>query len=341
VNQLARTIATLNGEIASAEVGPHEAPDLRDQRDRAIDRLSKLGDVRVFNHPDGTAQITLGNNLLVDRTNARELVVAVQSMIDAADPTTGIAFADMPSRRLLPVGGQVSALVRSINDGVRRTRTDLDRLANGLARVVNQVVAHGETAVTRDTPPLFVSNLDGTFDRDADPFAAERFALDPTLPRPSAGTVTARTISLNQAYLDTPGLLPTSSSADRVTDNDVALAMAMLRDRASVTVGSVSAEFDLIDLTKQQQPTWASGPSLGEFYRGLASTLGATTRTAATEKTVRETLASQADARRQAVSGVNLDEELTTLMRAQQAYQAAAKVISAADEMLKVLTSMI
>jgi len=56
---------------------------------------------------------------------------------------------------------------------------------------------------------------------------------------------------------------------------------------------------------------------------------------------VRATLAAQARGRRDAVSGVNVDEELTSLMRAQQAYAAAAKVVQAADEMMQTLVGMI
>jgi flagellar hook-associated protein 1 FlgK len=56
---------------------------------------------------------------------------------------------------------------------------------------------------------------------------------------------------------------------------------------------------------------------------------------------VRKTLLEQADARRASVSGVNVDEELTALMRAQQAYAAAAKVITTADEMMQTLIGMI
>ena len=81
--------------------------------------------------------------------------------------------------------------------------------------------------------------------------------------------------------------------------------------------------------------------SFADFYRDTASRLGTQVTNAASDAQVHATLASQADARRQSISGVNLDEELTTLMRAQQAYAAAAKVISAADEMMQTLVQMI
>jgi flagellar hook-associated protein 1 len=41
--------------------------------------------------------------------------------------------------------------------------------------------------------------------------------------------------------------------------------------------------------------------------------------------------------RRESVSGVSLDEEMTNLMRFQRAYQASARAMSTTDEMLDIL----
>jgi flagellar hook-associated protein 1 FlgK len=40
---------------------------------------------------------------------------------------------------------------------------------------------------------------------------------------------------------------------------------------------------------------------------------------------------------RDSVSGVNLDEEMTELLKLQRAYEASSKIISIADEMLQSL----
>ena len=53
------------------------------------------------------------------------------------------------------------------------------------------------------------------------------------------------------------------------------------------------------------------------------------------------TLAEQGDARRQSVSGVSTDEELVNMMRVQQSYTAATKLIKTADEMLQTLLAMV
>ncbi len=62
------------------------------------------------------------------------------------------------------------------------------------------------------------------------------------------------------------------------------------------------------------------------------------TATSATEAAQAASL--QADAMAESESGVSLDEELTNLITAQRSYQAAARVITAVDEMLQVLMSI-
>jgi flagellar hook-associated protein 1 len=53
-----------------------------------------------------------------------------------------------------------------------------------------------------------------------------------------------------------------------------------------------------------------------------------------------KSLADDLNARQEAVTGVNLDEEMSNLIKFQHSYQAAAKLILAAERMLDTLLSM-
>jgi flagellar hook-associated protein 1 FlgK len=53
-----------------------------------------------------------------------------------------------------------------------------------------------------------------------------------------------------------------------------------------------------------------------------------------------DTTVAQAQAARDSVSGVNLDEEASNLLRYQQAYQASGKVIQVASELFDTLLSL-
>jgi flagellar hook-associated protein 1 FlgK len=64
-------------------------------------------------------------------------------------------------------------------------------------------------------------------------------------------------------------------------------------------------------------------------------------RAADNSATTYETLAGQAETRRSSVNGVSVDEELTLLLRHQQAFQAASRLVNTADEMAQAIIEMV
>ena len=72
-------------------------------------------------------------------------------------------------------------------------------------------------------------------------------------------------------------------------------------------------------------------------YEDIVAFTGSEAHNSAINSDAQEALLSQALERRSEISGVNLDEEAAQLIRLQQAYQAAAKVIQVADKMFQVL----
>jgi flagellar hook-associated protein 1 FlgK len=331
LNGLTTSIADLNGRIVEAEVGGHEAGDLRDQRDLAIDRLSQLGDVRVLPQRDGSMAVLLGTSTVVDGIHAKTLRLAA-----GTGSTIAFATADQPAAALLPLGGKMQTMQEFLNVELADTQERLDATANTLARAVNTIHTLGNDG-TAGAPYLhfFVDKTSDTYVA-GDPFASP----------PVTGVITARNIGLSAAIdRDASKIATTSSRTARPADNDVALALAGLRTATSIKLGNTTLgaiDFTLPDRSVNP-PTRKTTPStsLADFYRATTSGLATKVKDAESTAAVRRTLSEQAEQRRVSVSGVNVDEELTTLMRAQQAYAAAAKVVTAADEMMQTLIGMI
>ncbi len=95
-------------------------------------------------------------------------------------------------------------------------------------------------------------------------------------------------------------------------------------------------------IAMQSQSTMAGGTaSFQEYYGQIVAEVGIKTRQSQLVEDAQRSLMDQALNEQQALSGVNLDEEAANLLKFQQAYQAAAQVISAADEMFQTLLNVV
>lgn len=131
--------------------------------------------------------------------------------------------------------------------------------------------------------------------------------------------LTAGVIALS-TDVDDPNVIGTVPGAPG--DNRVALELAALRER------------DVAFAT--------AGPrTFGGFYGELIADVGLKVNSAERSSVVYGTLASQADIRRSSVGGVSTDEEMMNLMKHQQAYAAATRLVQVADEMMKTVLNMV
>jgi flagellar hook-associated protein 1 FlgK len=106
------------------------------------------------------------------------------------------------------------------------------------------------------------------------------------------------------------------NNSDGVGDNRNALALASLQTATTLNGGTASYQ---------------------DAYSGLVSGVAVETRRATSAAETESVLLNQALEARNSVQGVNLDEEAANLLRYQQAYQAAAQVISVADTLFQTL----
>ncbi len=109
-------------------------------------------------------------------------------------------------------------------------------------------------------------------------------------------------------------------------DNDVALTISKLSEKK-------------VDIPGRgwNQPL---NTTLSGYYGTLVSKVGSDTRQSKFNYQYENTLASDLDARQAEVSGVNLDEELTLLIKYQNSYKAAAKLVTTADQMFQTLLGL-
>lgn len=90
----------------------------------------------------------------------------------------------------------------------------------------------------------------------------------------------------------------------------------------------------------ESAPAGPEGLTFAEAYRHLVTDIGLETERSRQEADFYERLVDQLTQMRDAVSGVSLDEELSNLIKFQRAYQAAARLISVADELYQTLLTL-
>jgi len=312
INGTASAIARLNGDIVNAEAGGNSANDLRDQRDVKIDQLSKVAGVRVIPHIDGSMSIVMGNSTLVDGTSARPLRVELVPPVPApavtpADVPIKITLGNSPDP-LYPLGGEIKALVDYVNTEIPGARNRLNALASALVASINTEHRQNFTFTGNAIPGTAAGNF---FDAGT--------VLDP---------VRANTIKLDAAIEASATLISASRDANAPTSNAGAIALAALRSNTT----SVS----YLDSPSSPPETG----SFNSFFSSFTAGIGVSVRGATDDAMVFRGLADQLDKRRQSVSGVNTDEELTNMMRVQQSYVAASKLIKVMDEMMQTLLQM-
>lgn len=84
----------------------------------------------------------------------------------------------------------------------------------------------------------------------------------------------------------------------------------------------------------------ATNRTLQDYFNTFVSSIGGDTSNAEFNYQYHKSLAEDLNTRQQEASGVNLDEEMSNLVRFQHSYTAAAKLISTADEMLQTVIAM-
>lgn len=91
---------------------------------------------------------------------------------------------------------------------------------------------------------------------------------------------------------------------------------------------------NLYNRLKQDISATLESSSLDTFYGSVIGALGVQAQNAGRLKTNQSTLVNQITNWRSSVSGVNLDEDLSDMIRFQKGYNSAARILTAMDEML-------
>ncbi|MFO0839421.1 MAG: flagellar hook-associated protein FlgK [Phycisphaerae bacterium] len=214
--EIADEIADLNGQIVAAASGASDASSpLRDRRDSLLRELSDLMDVQVRHQENGSANVYVGSEPLVEFDRSRGLRVEVTQQNGLEIGT--VRFADN-NGTVIVRDGKLAGIVTARDQGVVPQLDRLDTLARGVIYEVNRVHSQGVGLVG-------YSSIAGLYDVNDPNAALNTTAAGLTFPvkngtfvvnvrDPSSGQVITRQIEVDLDGLNNDDTTLNSLAAD-------------------------------------------------------------------------------------------------------------------------------
>ena len=350
--------------------------DLLDQRDALVERLSELVAVQTLPQDDGSLNVMIGTGQNLVMGN-RATALSAQPLgadpsrteIAVVNPSSVVPVTDIIS------GGELGALLDVRREIIDPVQNALGRTAVGLALSFNELhsqgvdldgVAGGDffrlpegqvltgrgnsatgapTLAYTDAAALTTADYRASFDGvewrltragSATPLAtaapggtlaADGFELDLSGiagaaagdsfdVRPTRTAAAELGVALTDPRAFAAALPPATPGQSVAGDNRNALALANLGTERVLANGTTG---------------------ISASYNELVASVGVKTRQAQLSAEAQGRMLDASRAQREAVSGVNLDEEAANLLRYQQAYAAAAQVIATAGTLFDTL----
>ncbi|MDK2903477.1 MAG: flagellar hook-associated protein 1 [Clostridiales bacterium] len=311
INSHIEQIRDLNEQIFKYELGGTKANDLRDRRNLLVDELSKMIDITVNEDINGHFSIKMGDKELVNHFDMHTL--------DIEPRTDGEKLNDADVGGLLKIMWDGADITADITGGQLKGYIDI-RDGIGPAAVVGQNEAVGV--------PYYMSKWNEwakAFVTEINEQHKAGYGLNDTTGKlffesADADDWTAKDMRVS-SDIDDLNNIAASGNSGEPGNNTNALALLQLRDK---TTG-----------------IFTENGSFEDYINSLISTLGVDSQQAIRMVDNEQALIGQIESKRQSISGVSLDEELTNMVKFQQSYNAAARVITAMDEMLDVLVNRV
>lgn len=297
-NELFEEIADLNAKISAGSATGAEDLEAKDERDRLLDELAQKLPIEVQERENEFAVLVDGKTVVQgDKYSTLSADTSGQTATVTFDDAN-VDF-DYSGDKV----GELGARLQVLNDTIDDTQSRLDSLSQSIVQEVNAIHNGANTSPHKSGP-------DTSFEMDGTTAAGDFF--DPT--GTDAGSIAVHTDIVND-----PTRIASSDTTGDAGNNQVALALAGLRDANLAGIGS-------------DQPN--------DFAADLLSDVGAQVQSARTRADAESTAAEHVKALKEGTEGVSLNEEMTHLIEYQQAFAASARIVQNARRMSETLMSI-
>jgi flagellar hook-associated protein 1 FlgK len=360
-NTLAPALQRINQQILASSAPGYSTPsaDILDERDRITMRMQDLLGGSTIINEDGTATFQMAGISLVDRMNASQFINTDVAVSDGAlfnvlikNTETGHLTGPLSTTikksdgaggqqylepKTIFNSGQAGGAFQILSDFLPDVQRQLSALTLGIFRDVNAAAVTvtngvakdhvfgfrasggGETVLTpTDLSATWKKNADGRWEKSNDAGSAKltiEQLMDASDPKSKSYDATIA------GLVNNPSFNPSSFVSVISYGPEIALSFgvtALKANQIEQLRGSFSNPLSII--TGDVASTISSWKNLDK---------------------VNQVIGKQLENRRESISGVNLDEEAANLVKFQQMYGAASKVMQTANQMFNMLLNML
>ena len=342
INTIIDSIDQLNQQISKVEPHGYIPNDLYDKRDVLVDNLSQLVSINVKNvipsdygkasdvatglynielmNEDGSSYVPPINIVSVNKTGMQGTATLKVNYDKESGMVSDVTFG---SKKLteFKFSGELAGLIENFgykkSDGTTAGKYPdmLQKLDNMTKAFVNEF-----NAIHKGGYAL------GANDKSEHNF----FEI-------SANGSAAQSITVNDKILKDSSLIAAAGKTSGASgDNENAKLLADLKKKAFSDYETFKTPAGIEELKKMK----LTG-SFDTNYSGMIGNLGVDSQSAQKNLSNSAVLAASVDQNRASVSSVSLDEEMTDMIKFQQAYNASARMVTMVDEMLdKIINGM-
>lgn len=369
INVISTQIARLNEDVRRAEIGHNygKANDLRDQREGLLRELGEFIEISYFEDKDGAITVITGMRNLVDKESANHISVQTDIYGKKDIFLDGINITSRIKK------GQLGGLIDIRNDIESVALKSLRKLIASLIKETNLLHGSGyglDASTGNDFfNPIQITTSDYSSGADITSAAISnlsRITLDEYEIRfDSIGNYNVRNIqtgvSVASGVYDPAGTDITFDGINititgNVTANDRFFVSPLtdaiknfgvaISDHMKIAASSSNLALPGDNRNALRMVELSTGSitgldsSFSAFYRGIVSRVGTMSRASSDSLRFDENLLNELNNRREAISGVSLDEEAANLIRFQRSFEAGARLIKVTDELLQTILNL-
>ncbi len=320
LEQVAHINQTLRDNIATD--GDYQSNELYDQRNLLLDELSEYADITIKENADGTVDVDMGDHNAIDGIKYN-----IINLRQNQDGTVAVTWSDT-GKNVGLTGGTIHAYLEFLNGrgpcmqssnettsmGLPYYRDKIDSLASAFAQVANHTIpefdeATGQPKVDAEGRTVYKILLAGK---------TESGKTNSKIP------VTAANISVSDEWIQGSASYLIYNKAEKIEDYAAKLSTAIMDDYFT---------FDAYGET-------FTG-TFSEYLVDFSGKLGTEISFQEGRKESMELVANDFLNQRDEISGVSSNEEAADMVVYQKAYEAAARLMTAMDELLdKIINGM-